>query len=41
MARRARRKGRPVKDGDIQLDEYDRGGQDTFSDEVSLHNSKQ
>ena len=41
MARRARRKGRPVRDGDIQLDEYDRGGQDTFSDEVNFHNSKQ
>lgn len=41
MARRARRRGRPVKDGDIQLDEYDRAGLDTFSDEVSVHNSKQ
>ena len=37
MVRRARRKGRPEKDGAIQLDEYDRGGQDAFSDEVSSH----
>ncbi len=37
MARRARRKGRLEKDGAIQLDEYDRGGQDAFSDEVSSH----
>ena len=41
MVRRARRKGRLEKDGAIQLDDYDRGGQDAFSDEVSFHNSKQ
>lgn len=35
MARRARRKGRLEKDGAIQLDEYDTGGQEAFSDEVS------
>ena len=40
MARRARRKGRIEKDGAIQLDEYDRSGQDAFSDEVSSHDSK-
>ena len=39
MVRRARRKGRLEKDGAIQLDEYDRGGQDAFSDEVSPHHS--
>lgn len=33
MARRARRRGRLEKDGAIQLDEYDRSGQDAFSDE--------
>ena len=38
MVRRARRKGRVEKDGAIQLDEYDRGGQEAFSDEVSSHN---
>ena len=41
MARRARRKGRMEKDGAIQLDDYDRGGQDAFSDEVSIHAPKQ
>ena len=41
MVRRARRKGRVEKDGAIQLDDYDRGGQDAFSDEVSSHASKQ
>ena len=40
MARRARRKGRIEKDGAIQLDEYDRGGRDAFSDAVSSHDSK-
>ena len=38
MVRRARRKGRREKDGAIQLDEYSRGGQDAFSDEVRLRN---
>ena len=37
MARRARRKGRLEKDGAIQLDEYNRAGQEAFSDEVSFH----
>lgn len=41
MVRRARRKGRLEKDGAIQLDEYDRGGQDAFSDEVSSHHLEQ
>lgn len=40
MARRARRKGRLEKDGAIQLDEYNRGGQEAFSDEVKLNPSK-
>ena len=39
MAKRARRKSRLEKDGAIQLDEYDRGGQEAFSDEVSFHYS--
>ena len=41
MARRARRKGRLEKDGAIQLDEYNRGGQEAFSDEVSFHSRHQ
>ena len=40
MAKRARRKGRLEKDGAIQLDEYNRGGEEAFSDEVSFHHSK-
>lgn len=40
MAKRARRRGRLEKDGAIQLDEYDRSGQDAFSDEVSSHSPK-
>ncbi len=40
MVRRARRKGRLEKDGAIQLDDYNRSGQDAFSDEVSSHNWK-
>ena len=40
MARRARRKGRLEKDGAIQLDEYNRGGQEAFSDEVSFHHRR-
>ena len=39
MVRRARRKGRVDKDGAIQLDEYDRGGQEAFSDEVSYQSA--
>lgn len=39
MVRRARRKGRLEKDGAVQLDEYNRGGQDAFSDEVSSYDS--
>ena len=41
MARRARRKGRLEKDGAIQLDEYNRGGQEAFSDEVSFYSRHQ
>ena len=40
MVRRARRKGRLEKDGAIQLDEYDRGGHEAFSDEVRFNHSK-
>ena len=40
MAKRARRKGRLEKDGAIQLDEFSRGGQEAFSDEVSFHHPR-